>query len=313
MIWQRLKKNGVLGINARNVSYIQRYNKRKYFPLADDKLLTKQLAYQVGINVPELYATIQLTGELKKLPEILKNHNDFVIKPACGSGGDGILVITETKPEGFVKVDGSIINIDKLKHHTAKALHGLYSLGAHPDKVIIEKRVIFDPVFEPISYRGVPDIRIISLLGVPVMAMLRLPTKASGGRANLHQGAIGAGIDLATGKTLRAVKGNSIVEKHPDTGANVSGVQVPYWDKLMDLGARAYELTGLGYQGIDLVLDAKLGPLVLELNARPGLNIQIANGAGIENRLKLVEKHYQDLKSVEQRVVFAKENFGLKH
>lgn len=313
MIWGKLKHNGVLGINARNVCYIQKYNRRKYFPLADDKLLTKELAHQVGINVPELYATIQLTGELKRLPEMLKNHNDFVVKPACGSGGDGILVITETKPEGYVKVDGSIITIDQLKHHTAKALHGLYSLGAHPDRVIIERRVIFDPVFEPISYRGVPDIRIISLLGVPVMAMLRLPTKASGGRANLHQGAIGAGIDLATGKTLRAVRGNDIVETHPDTGANVSGVQVPYWEKLLDLGARAYELTGLGYQGIDLVLDAKLGPLVLELNARPGLNIQIANGCGIENRLKLVERHYKDLKTIEDRVSFAKENFGLKH
>ena len=311
MIWNRLKKNGVLGINARNVSYIQKYNKRKYFPLADDKLLTKHLAHQVGINVPELYATIQLTGELKNLAAVLQNHNDFVIKPACGSGGDGILVITDTKPEGFVKVDGSVITLSELKHHTAKALHGLYSLGAHPDKVIIERRVIFDPIFEPISYRGVPDIRIISLMGVPVMAMLRLPTKASGGRANLHQGAIGAGIDLATGKTLRAVSGNNIVETHPDTGTKVSGVQIPYWEKLLDLGARAYELTGLGYQGIDLVIDATLGPLVLELNARPGLNIQIANACGIENRLMLVEKHYKDLKTVEDRVMFAKDNFGV--
>ncbi len=307
-----LNEKGVLGINARNINYIQKYNKRNLFPLADNKLLTKDIARKVGISVPELYGTIKLTGDLKKLPFILKDRDDFVIKPACGSGGDGILVITRTTDQGYLKVDGSIIGLRELQHHTAKALHGLYSLGAHPDQVIIEKRVIFDSVFEKISYKGVPDIRIISLLGVPVMAMLRLPTKASGGRANLHQGAIGVGIDLATGTTLGAVQGNSIVEKHPDTGFDVSGVMVPYWEELLELGAKSYELTGLGYQGIDIVLDEALGPLVLELNARPGLNIQIANNTGLANRLILVEQSYKELLTIQDRVRFAKENFTSK-
>ena len=309
MLLSALRKKGVLGINARNINYIQKYNKRRLYPLAYNKLLTKSIAKKVGINVPELYGTINLTGDLKKLPLILKDRDDFVIKPACGSGGDGILVITRTTRDGYLKVDDSIVSIEELQHHSAKALHGLYSLGAHPDQVIIERRVIFDPIFEKISYKGVPDIRIISLLGVPVMAMLRLPTKASGGRANLHQGAIGVGIDLASGRTLTAVQGNSIIDKHPDTGFEVSGVQVPYWEKLLELGAKAYDLTGLGYQGIDIVLDATLGPLVLELNARPGLNIQIANNIGLDLRLRLVEQGISKLKSVEQRVNFAKENF----
>ena len=71
------------------------------------------------------------------------------------------------------------------------------------DYAIIEKRVVVDPVFEEVSYEGIPDIRIISLLGYPAMAMVRLPTRLSGGKANLHQGAIGVGVNLATGKTLR--------------------------------------------------------------------------------------------------------------
>jgi len=200
---------------------------------------------------------------------------------------------------------------EDLDHHVSNALSGLYSLGGHPDKVLIEYLVKFDPIFEAISYQGVPDIRIIVFLGVPVMAMVRLPTRMSEGKANLHQGAIGAGIDLHTGKTLSGVWQNEIVTEHPDTEQSIINVQVPEWDKLLNLAARSYELTGLGYQGVDLVLDKNKGPLILELNARPGLNIQIANRAGLLTRLQLVEQHAPSLKSVEDRITFSKQHFAL--
>ena len=44
------------------------------------------------------------------------------------------------------------------------------------------------------------------------MGMVRIPTLASGGRANLHQGGIGVAMDLATGLTFRAVsRGESVL------------------------------------------------------------------------------------------------------
>ena len=141
------------------------------------------------------------------------------------------------------------------------------------------------------------------------MAMLRLPTRQSGGKANLHQGAIGAGIDLASGLTLHAVSRNEVVTEHPDTGDSIRGLAVPHWDTLLTVAARAYELTGLGYLGVDLVLDQDKGPLLLELNARPGLAIQIANAAGLMHRVKLVEAHFQELPTVEARIAFAREHF----
>ena len=131
-----------------------------------------------------------------------------------------------------------------------------------------------DQIFKSISYEGVPDIRIIVLMGYPVMAMLRLPTRQSGGKANLHQGAIGVGVDLATGVTLRGTWLNNKIAKHPDTTNAVDGVQLPNWDGFMKLAAGCYELSGLGYIGVDMVLDQEKGPLILELNARPGLNIR---------------------------------------
>ncbi|MDX1411413.1 MAG: alpha-L-glutamate ligase-like protein, partial [Nitrospirales bacterium] len=244
------------------------------------------------------------------LPRILQPYQDFVIKPAQGSGGDGIVVITGRRKERYRKANGQLIAQEDLNHHVSNTLSGMYSLGGHPDKALIEYRVQFDPVFEAISYQGVPDIRIIVFLGVPVMAMVRLPTRMSDGKANLHQGAIGAGINITTGLTLSGVWKNEIVTEHPDTENPIVGVQVPSWDTLLHLAARCYELTGLGYQGVDLVLDRTKGPLILELNARPGLNIQIANRAGLRPRLKLVEQATSKLKTLEDRLEFAKSQFS---
>jgi alpha-L-glutamate ligase-like protein len=169
--------------------------------------------------------------------------------------------------------------------------------------------VEFDPIFDAISYQGVPDIRIVVFLGVPVMSMVRLPTRKSDGKANLHKGAIGAGVDIATGMTLNAVWDNIVATEHPDTGAPIRGTQIPGWDSLLNLASKCYEITGLGYQGVDIVLDRNKGPLLLELNVRPGLNIQIANNAGLIPRLDLVKSEHLNLHNVSERVLFAREHF----
>jgi alpha-L-glutamate ligase-like protein len=308
----KLRQKGVLAINERNAEYVLRYNPRRLYPLVDDKLRTKELAQAHGIAVPDLYASVELEGQVRHLHKTLDAYQDFVVKPAHGSGGEGILVITGRVSGRFRQSDGLLIERDEFDHHIFNILGGLYSLGGQPDKALVEYRVEFDPIFDSISFQGVPDIRIIVFLGVPVMSMVRLPTRMSDGKANLHQGALGAGIDIATGKTLNAVWGNEIVSAHPDTGSSVTGVSIPNWESLLHLASRCYELTGLGYQGVDIVLDRHKGPLILELNARPGLNIQIANNAGLLPRLTLVEQHHEHLENLSRRVAFAQEHFGAK-
>jgi alpha-L-glutamate ligase-like protein len=305
-----LRQKGVLAINRRNADYVLRYNPRRLYPLVDDKLRTKELAQSNGIAVPELYAVVEVEGQVHRLQEVIASRPDFVVKPAHGSGGEGILVISGRMNDKFRKPDGLLVSSEELNHHIFNILSGLYSLGGQPDKALIEYRVQLDPIFEKISYLGVPDIRIIVFLGVPVISMVRLPTRMSDGKANLHQGALGAGIDIATGITLTAVWGNEIVTAHPDTGSSVKGLPIPSWDELLKLASQCYELTGLGYQGVDIVLDREKGPLLLELNARPGLNIQIANNTGLLPRLALVEEHHQHLEDVNRRVEFAKEHFA---
>jgi len=304
-----LHAGGVMGINRRNAEYMLVHNPRARYPLVDDKLETKRLAETAGVAVPPLYAVVEIEREIRELPRKLADHEDFVVKPARGSQGDGIAVVVGRSRAGYRLADGTTITDAELGYHVSNILSGVFSLGGQTDRALVEYRVQFDPVFERITYRGVPDIRVIVFLGVPVMAMVRLPTRMSRGKANLHQGALGTGIDMGTGTTLSAVWREQIVDEHPDTGMPVAGVQIPGWDALLDIAARSYELTGLGYVGIDLVLDREKGPLVLELNARPGLAIQLANRAGLAPRLEAARAAFATLAPVPDRVSFAKERF----
>jgi len=307
---RKLRERGIMGINNRNAGYIQEYNQRRFYPIVDDKLTTKQYAIDRGLAVPPLYNKVGSPSELKHLAAILEPLEDFVIKPANGSGGDGILVFDGKYADKYRTVSGRLVSLEEIHTHMIDTLSGVFSLGGQPDTAMIEYRVKFDPVFSKISYQGVPDVRIIVFKGVPTMAMVRLPTRQSGGKANLHQNAIGAGVDVVTGKTLSGVQGNSIVTMHPDTRESIVGVQVPHWDNLLEIASGCYELCGLGYLGVDLVLDKELGPLILELNARPGLNIQIANNDGLVRRLKMIESLTTLPETVEERIEFAKQNFN---
>jgi alpha-L-glutamate ligase-like protein len=252
---------------------------------------------------------IRTQHDIRSLPTIVRERPQFVLKPAHGSAGDGIVVIAGRSGSRYRTISGSLLDADYLYHHLSNAIIGQFSLGGIQDVVIVEYMVQFSPVFESLSYQGVPDIRIIVFRGFPVMAMVRLPTRASSGKANLHQGAVGAGIDLASGITLDGVLGREVITHHPDTANAIAGVQVPNWDTILDIAARCYELTALGYIGVDIVLDRDRGPLILEVNARPGLAIQIANRQGLLRRLRTCEERADFNAPVAERVEFAKREF----
>jgi alpha-L-glutamate ligase-like protein len=301
---QQLREAGVLGLNERNADFIMRFNPRRLYPRVDDKALTKELALDAGMAVPQLYGIISNQGEAREFGAIVANRDSFVIKPAQGSGGDGILVVTgrsQRKRNAFRLSSGVLISEAEIAHHISNIVGGQYSLSGNRDKALIEYCVRFDPVFAEVSYQGVPDIRVIVYRGYPTMAMVRLPTRASDGKANLHQGAVGAGVDMSSGETLTGVLDNEVVDEHPDTGALVSGLLIPQWDFILQSAARGCEVTGLGYLVVDMVIDRDLGPLILEMNARPGLNIQIANCNGLAARIARVDEiHEPDANPVER-------------
>ncbi len=303
MMWfDPLKKRGILGINRRNADFTLLVNPRKYYPLVDDKLLSKQLAIQKGIKVPELYGIIRYHHEIRKVLENVSTHDQFVVKPSMGSGGEGIIVIVGHCKDQFEKASGETISSEDLMHYISGILSGLYSLGGQDDKALIEYRVEVAPVFENIAHKGVPDVRVIVYKGIPVMSMVRLPTRESDGKANLHQGAIGVGVDLSEGVTLLGVHHDRVVSRHPDTNNPIEGIKIPHWNKILEIAVLSYEMTGLGYMGVDVVIDRQKGPMVLEFNARPGLSIQIANGSGLLPRLSGVDTEKVEELPIEERI-----------
>jgi alpha-L-glutamate ligase-like protein len=312
---RQLHQAGVLGLNERNCEFIMRLNPRRLYPRVDDKVLTKKLALEAGMAVPELYGVISNQGQVRGFADIVAALDSFVVKPAQGSGGNGIIVVTgrsERKRDVFRVASGLLVSLSEIEHHISNIVGGQYSLGGNPDKAIIEYCVRFDPVFDAVSYQGVPDIRVVVYRGYPAMAMVRLPTRASDGKANLHQGAVGAGVDMRRGLTLNGVLNDEVVDEHPDTGALVAGLEIPHWDFILQSAARGYEVTELGYLGVDMVIDRDRGPLILEMNARPGLNIQIANCEGLEGRIRRIEQIYDAVASPEERAAVARHEFPPK-
>jgi len=300
------KSRDILGMNARTLGFIRPENKRPYIFRIDNKIETKKLLDRAHLPTPKIYHIFENGRDVdnfdfKKLPA------SFVIKPTRGFGGAGILVVYGKKKEVWVDNEGEEVTIDQIKLHLLEILDGSYSLFNIPDTSFIEQKIKVHRAFRRLTYRGTPDIRVIVYNRVPIMAMMRLPTVESGGRANLHQGAIGIGIDIASGITVHATHKGKPIKILPGKKTKLHGFRIPYWDEILHLASEAQSISRLGYLGVDIVLERDDGPMILELNARPGLEIQNANRTPLYKRLKRVED--LDIKTPEKGVSIGKELF----
>lgn len=294
-------------MNARNYLYIRPNNMRMAKKRADNKLLTKKRLIKNEIPTPKLLEVFSKHQDVRNY-DWKKLKGSFVLKPARGYGGSGILVVRNWNGEVGKLLGGNVLTREQLEAEIFSILDGAYSLNHLPDTAIIEKRVVVSSTMRKLSKKGVPDVRVIVYNKVPVMAMLRLPTVHSNGCANLHQGAIGIGIDIRTGITTKAVYYGEIVTHIPGTKTKVRGIKIPRWNKILKYSVQAQDVSRLGYAGIDVVLDEEDGPLVLEINARPGLQIQLANGASLRTRLERIED--MQIPTVEYGIDLAKHLFA---
>ncbi len=270
----------VVGVNRRNRSLIYTQNKRTDYIFADDKELTKTFLENEHVPIPETYAVIEQVGEIREVWQKMNKYNSLAIKPARGKGGGGILVVKRLGENSWAKYSGRKLDNHEIERHIANILFGVYSFG-QSDKAILEYCIDSHPFFTEIFPEGVPDIRVIALKEEPLVAMLRLPTKQSDGKANLHQGALGVQVDFETGVMGQAYNYTSYLDYHPDTNAEIKGKQVPYWKEVVEITHKIVKVSPLKYLGIDIVIDAVKGPLVLELNVRPGIEIQNVSKLGL--------------------------------
>lgn len=299
----------VLGRNERYLNYIRPYNKRGAIKIADDKTISKRILARAVIPVPTLVKVIKNRNQLNEF-DFSTLPKSFVIKPVKGVRGGGVTIVYNRNKEGkWIASGNRRYTEDDLKSLIQDILDGRYSLFNEPDRALIEERVRPHKGFKYYSYKGAPDIRVLIFNSIPVMSYIRLPTKESDGKANLDLGAIAAGIDMAVGKTTSSIIGKSTaIEYVPNTNLPLSGIKIPYWDKILRYACEASKVTGLGFGAVDFLIDEEKGPVIVEMNARPGLSIQLANDDGLRWRLKKASGI--KVKTTERAVRLAKDLFG---
>lgn len=304
------KSHYLLGLNARNLSYLRPSNSLRAVRIADNKLLAKKILQKAGLPVLQTHSIIRRIKEIKEF-DWASLPSTFALKPNRGLGGEGILIVYGRKkkfPYPWVKADKKEVQIKDLRNHILSILEGTFSLTGLPDVAFFEERIKLLKLFKLYAYRGIPDIRLIVYNSVPVMAELRLPTKESAGKANLHLGGLGIGIDMGTGITTTAIQRDRLIEYIPKTRLLLRGIQIPEWKEILKLAIQAQGVSRIGFLGVDIAIDRDKGPIILELNARPGLSIQIANLAPLNERLQRIKG--LKIKTITKGVKIAQDLFG---
>jgi alpha-L-glutamate ligase-like protein/uncharacterized protein (TIGR02421 family) len=302
------KNHGVLGLNARNLLYIKPYNPRKAVAFADNKLKTKAYLSARGVPVAKIYARIETREQLRAF-DFSSLPDECVLKPNYGFGGEGIIILRGRRHGEFLENGKRSISNKRLIEHIEDILDGKFSVNGRLDTAFFEKILVPHDGFAPFRPAGLPDVRIIVFNLVPVMAMLRVPTPESEGKANVHQGGLGIGIDIAKGITTHATQYNRIVHALPH-GIPSGGIPVPYWEEMLLIASKIQYITNIGYLAVDLTIDKDQGPVLLEVNARAGLMVQVANLAPLKARLDRVQG--LQVSTPEKGVRIAQELFGEK-
>ncbi|MFZ1721492.1 MAG: sugar-transfer associated ATP-grasp domain-containing protein [Microgenomates group bacterium] len=284
-----VKPSHILGMNARH--YYTRMNSSKAKSYGFSKLKTKELMLSAGNPTASLYHIFSSRKELDTI------HWEsipvpFVIKPVNGLAGKGIWIITKkmTDESSWRNNFNDEITKEDLDLHVQNILDGEYSTWGRNHRCLVEEMIPVHPSLAKYTYKGTPDIRVIVFNSVPVMAMARIPTEESEGKANLDQGAIGLGIDIASGVTTYGIQGKSGYITHfPHIKKKVNGIIIPEWQRVLEVAVKAAEAAGYKYMGADIFIHPEKGPMIVELNGYPGLSIQLANKAGLKRRLERVE------------------------
>ena len=303
-----MKISSILGLNARTQAFTYRYNSKRGKNIADSKIQTASVLRANEVPHPKIYKKFKNPNDITSF-DWATLPDKFALKPSRGLGGEGIIVVKKKlKDGGWLTTNKQRVSAGDLKLHALDILEGAYSMGNAPDIAFIQEYVGRHVAFRRFAYRGTPDIRIIVFNKVPVMAMLRLPTKESGGRANLHQGALGVGVDIATGITTKAIWHGEQITYKPGTTRKLRGIKIPSWNKILETAVKTQIASRLGYIGVDIVLHPDKGPMVLEMNAQPGLQIQLANMEGLKRRLERVDD--LEVRDAEHGVKIAKALFA---
>src|SRR5262245_587463 len=131
MLWlltaaRRLRELGILGMNRRNAACILDHNPRARYPVVDDKMRMHRLCREIGVPTPAVYAEVTSYAQLRRLPQLLGDRQEMVVKPSRGSAGRGVLVLAGRDGRGYRRHNGERVGLDDLEQHFSDILSGMY-------------------------------------------------------------------------------------------------------------------------------------------------------------------------------------------
>jgi hypothetical protein len=208
----------------------------------------------MGPWAPHAYGTLTDRGFRPRSAaarEHLLTQKTVVLKPVSGMGGEGVRMVPVPELEG---------------------------LGAEAGReYLVQERLVQHPELRRISPGSLNTARLLSVRlpgqgDVLAAATHRFGTAASWPVDNVAAGGLDCGVDVTTGRMgpLREFpRDRHRVEhdRHPDTGAHVTGTIVPQWPEVRQLAQRLMiAFPELDHVGWDIAVTDR-GPRVVEGNA----------------------------------------------
>jgi len=111
---------------------------------------------------------------------------------------------------------------------------------------------------------------------------------------NFHSGGMVAAIDMKTGKlvTNAADMAGNVFTKHPVTGIEIKGFEIPYFSEALEMVKDAVRKNKIeGYLGWDVAI-SETGPVLIEVNARPGVVLLSMPYAAEKKGMKHIMEKY---------------------
>ncbi len=196
---------------------------------------------------------------------------------------------------GKYQIGNELLTDQEFRRRLLDILDGKYSMTLGWDSIIIEEKLIAGELFKDFCEYGLADIRVIVFNLVPVATMIRVPTKDSGGKANLAQWGLWFGIEVGSGKITSLLWRNKIYKmKFPKKFAHFQNKKLPYWNDILFLSSKVQYFVNLGYLALDRVITGEW-PKLLEINARAWLEVQKVS----DTKLKNVLNKIADLKIID--------------
>ncbi len=229
---------------------VRRMNDKAYWHFFDDKATFDEL-FADEVNRGWLEIKEQTTAE--ELRAFLTKYPDVIGKPLEGSSGQGVERFTQEAWQ-----DGAEAFLQTLRQK---------GIG------ILEERVIQHPEISRMCPTSVNTIRIATLLGDKKQGIVYAFLRIGNGKVmdNVDCGGMAARVDLASGKllTVGADKQGNTYTRHPITGTDIIGFQVPFFEeaKAMCLKA-AQKVPQMRFVAWDVAITEK-GPCFIEGNSFP--------------------------------------------